>query len=795
MKLWGNKIRKQNRLNRTIPVREIGDLIRYRDGTYRMVLKVVDPLNVDLLGNAEKEKAVEALQGIFNALRPNQSIQILVTADPIELGEYLWELGGKLMKARQQGQTDKVDRLRAMIKYLENHQQNAYPIRNFYIVLESVSKKQADAEIELFDLSSYVLEKLEEAGVSAVRLDKEQISRVIYERLTPVTSMHTPFDPNMDLMAWRPPDIKDHNGHYLESDYQYTTFYSISYIPNERHAGWLDPILNQRAKMDISITLTVMPKDEMISYLNGKISEFQANKLGTKSESAKLYYDNKIESTKRMMKKIQPESENLLSVTFLMALHEDDPEKLKSACTRLENSVQGSEMRIKRVLYNGPNLLYYFIPIGYRNQEVEKRYHWPMYSELAGSMLPFNSSSLNFNTGIMRGINVRTGEPVILEPWDRSILFNRNQFMAGTSGSGKSIAMLIQIVREWYAGQVKRQFVIDVEREFHRIPVANRIVFAPGSTFCTNPFHIRSTILDSDVEGEDEENAQDYLPRKISQIESFFQWIYPEMNWKEKALLLRAIEDCYRDKGLYIRKPGEPKRNLKLPEEFPTLKDLDEKLKDNEEMQEFRLVLDKYVNGVYASMFDGQTNWSLDSEINVLDIYELEDAVKKPMMALLLNELWEEIKKDRSEKKILWVDELGLIADERNPQTMQFVHDIVKRIRKYSGGVTVATQNLADYLSSGKWGQAILNNAEFVHLLGLKDGDVKSLVEDLEMEFSQKELRILKKRKAKGHGILIVGGKRVELQTEFTPDEQKWLNIVDDNKKKQTTEKVIPMVR
>src|SRR5690606_10886076 len=153
-----------------------------------------------------------------------------------------------------------------------------------------------------------------------------------------------------------------------------------------------------------------------------------------------------------------------------------------------------------------------------------------MYAELAASMLPFNSSSLNQNTGIMRGINVRTGEPVILEPWDRSILFNRNQFMAGTSGSGKSVAMLIQIVREWYAGSVKRQFVIDVEREFLRIPVANRIVFAPGSTFCTNPFHIRSTILDSDVEGEDEENTQDYLPRKISQIESFFQWIYPEMN-------------------------------------------------------------------------------------------------------------------------------------------------------------------------------------------------------------------------------------------------------------------------
>lgn len=793
MKMWGDKIRKLNRLNRIIPVREIGDLIRYRDGTYRMVLKVIDPLNVDLLGNAEKEKAVESLQGIFNALRPNQSLQILITADPVDLGEYLWELGGKVQRNRMNGRTDKAEKLRSFMKYLENYQQIAQPIRNFFIVLCSMSKKKTDAEIELRDLSAHVVAKLEEAGILAIRMNKEQISRSIYERLAPVTSLTSPFDPNMDLMAWRPPDIKD-SGHYLESDYNYTTFYTVSYIPNERKAGWLDPLINQRVKMDISITMTVMPKGEMISYLNGKISEFQANKLGTKSESARIYYDNKIESTKKMMKKIQPDSENLLGVTFLMAVHEEDPEKLKSACTRLENSIQGSEMRVKRVLYSGPNLLHYFIPIGYRNEEVEKRYYWPMYAELAASMLPFNSSSLNQNTGIMRGINVRTGEPVIFCHWDRSVFYNSNGFMAGTSGSGKSVAMLIQIVREWYAGEAKRQFVIDVEREFHRIPIANRIVFGPGSSFCTNPFHIRSTILDSDVEGEDENDIQAYLPRKIAQLETFFQWIHPNMNWKERAHLVKAIEACYQDVGLSVRKKGEPRKQLRLPNKFPTLSDLDEKLKDIDEMQEFRLVLNKYVDGVYSSMFNGQTNWDLDSEINVLDIYDLEDAVKKPMMALLLSELWEEIKRDRNEKKILWVDELGLVADERNPQTLQFVHDMAKRIRKYSGGIVTATQNLSDYLSAGKWGQAILNNAEFVHLLGLKDGDVKSLVEDLEMEFSSKELRILKKKKAQGHGILICAGKRIEMQTEFSPEEKQWLKIIDAHKK-ESAKKIIPMVR
>ena len=67
-----------------------------------------------------------------------------------------------------------------------------------------------------------------------------------------------------------------------------------------------------------------------------------------------------------------------------------------------------------------------------------------------------------------------------------------------------------------------------------------------------------------------------------------------------------------------------------------------------------------------------KTNWDLNKAINVLDIHELSEGVQKPMMDLLLKDLWEEVKRDRNEPVGLIVDELWKLADKKYPQTMEF---------------------------------------------------------------------------------------------------------------------------
>lgn len=741
-----------------------------------MILKVTNPFNLDSMDTGHIQNAVSCIQGCLNALLPGQSVQILISSDKIEIEDYLYELQKKEwdMASKNPSMAKLIKQKR---KFLEEYKQRTRNIHNFYIVLETDNKKYSDAEIALNDLSKHFIAKLKDAEVETVVLDQKQISKVLYEKLSPSSHYTQPFDPEMDLLRWRPHTIKDH-GTYLEMDDNFYAFYTISYFPERRGVAWLESVINTKVNLDLSLTFTVTDKGAQIEHINGKISELESKMLDKIPRSLERKYEKDVRSLERLLDRLEDESENLFDSTFIFSVRENSLDELRSSCKYLESNIKASRMKAKKLPHKGASLLWYTLPIGFRNPKLEKQISWPMYAELAASILPFNSPELNFNEGILYGINQKTQSPIIYDPWNRLLFINSNRAYLGTTGSGKSFAIKVEVFREWYVGESDTIIVLDPEREYNTFPVANRIVFKPGSDFCTNPFHISSAIVDTDSEDREEMDIASYLPIKTGHIKTFIRWIYPSMTELEESALSRAIRNCYEESGLWFpnQKSEWTLREMKLPEKFPTLTDLYRKLK---EMGQERLcnVLEPYTYGEYASMFNGQTNWSLTPGINVLDIHELSVDVQKPAMDILLKLLWEEIKKDREQKKALYVDELGLIADERNPQVMQFVHDIFKRIRKYSGYACVATQNVEDFLAAGKWGTAILNNCNILTFMGLKENDVVQLQKSLNIGFSEKELKVIKKDKAQGHCIHVVKGKRIEMRTIATPIERQALGL------------------
>ncbi|EEM44656.1 hypothetical protein bthur0005_55420 [Bacillus thuringiensis serovar pakistani str. T13001] len=59
--------------------------------------------------------------------------------------------------------------------------------------------------------------------------------------------------------------------------------------------------------------------------------------------------------------------------------------------------------------------------------------------------------------------------------------------------------------------------------------------------------------------------------------------------------------------------------------------------------------------------------------------------------------LWDEITRTAG-RKTLFLDELHVFADPSNPQSMEFIYQIWKRIRKYDGSVWGATQQVEELL-------------------------------------------------------------------------------------------------
>jgi conjugal transfer ATP-binding protein TraC len=752
-----------------IPIKDITNIIHTKDDRYKIILKVVDPINSDLLGEDDIETAIMAIQDCNNSL--NQTAQILISSERVDISEYINYLDNKASEARDAFTLDRIEEKK---KFLLSRSNNTRTVHNFYFVITSQFKKLNDAYEELEDLSSSFIEYLEMADMSAICLTEVAAKKVLYEKLNPQTSLTQPFDPSINLRNISPNPINDHGG-YLEMDDMFYSFYTFSYFPDEVKPSWLKRVLNVRANLDCSITLTPEDKSKVQKSTSDKIQEIESKLLGRLPAMYRTKYEKEKESLQELLSELQNDSENLFNVTFVLAIREDNLEDLKSAQKRLETSISSSKLRSKKLVFKGQYLMWYTLPIAYSNTSLEQQIGWPMQSSTVSAILPFDSSSLQYAEGILKGFQAKKETPIIYDRFNGKLFNNPNEIVLGESGSGKSFYLTTDMIRQSTSGSTKRIFVIDPEREYF-LPNAERIVFKLGSEFVTNPFHIRSAIIDSDDESLDgKADVGQYLRLKIGEMMSFFKWIIPDLNGREKAELLKAITLCYNEVGLDYD-------SRSLPKLFPTMTMLDQVLRTNFKDTMINVIntLDpfrgkgKKDEGVYACMFDGQTNWDLNSSINVLDIHELSEEIQKPMMDLLLKDVWEEVKIDREEHQGFYVDEAHILADEENKQSMKFLFQLYKRIRKYGGFSTVATQNVEDFLSIGKYGGAILNNSFIKTFMRMSEKDIHEIQKF--MTFSKKELQILGARKTRGRGIHMVGTKRLDMQTKASFDE---LKIID----------------
>ena len=128
----------------------------------------------------------------------------------------------------------------------------------------------------------------------------------------------------------------------------------------------------------------------------------------------------------------------------------------------------------------------------------------------------------------------------------------------------------------------------------------------------------------------------------------------------------------------------------------------------------------------------------------------------------------------------LYVDECHEFADPKNPQTLEFLSvKLSKQGRGFGIRLITATQNLPDFLSIPRYGQAIIDNAYFKLFMRLGESDLP--VAKKLYNFSNSEIKILRGTGArgkgsKGKGIFIVGSQRVAIQTRASKYE---LEVID----------------
>ena len=142
-----------------------------------------------------------------------------------------------------------------------------------------------------------------------------------------------------------------------------------------------------------------------------------------------------------------------------------------------------------------------------------------------------------------------------------------------------------------------------------------------------------------------------------------------------------------------------------------------------------------------------------------------EDNLKYGMY--LFTELfWDKIKKDRSIKKAIYLDEVWrLIGVTSNKEVASFIYKIFKTIRKYGGSAVAITQDISDLFSldNGTYGKSILNNSSMKNFFSLEEENILLLEKYTNLSEKEKiEIKSLKR----GECLMFVGNDHILTKIE-----------------------------
>jgi len=162
--------------------------------------------------------------------------------------------------------------------------------------------------------------------------------------------------------------------------------------------------------------------------------------------------------------------------------------------------------------------------------------------------------------------------------------------------------------------------------------------------------------------------------------------------------------------------------------------------------------LEIYVDGS-LSVFSHRTNVNVDNRLVIYDIKDLGNKLMSMGLLIALDQVWNRISRNRKLGKRTWIyiDEVYLLF--KNEHSAEHLFRLYKRVRKWGGRMTSATQNVEDVLLSDT-ARRMLSNSQYVLMLSQAKSDRDELAELFGL--SDKQLKYITNAQ-KGTGILRAG--------------------------------------
>jgi len=314
------------------------------------------------------------------------------------------------------------------------------------------------------------------------------------------------------------------------------TVFVINY-PRYIGVGWFSPIINLNSTFDIAMFFYPVRSGLILKQLRNKAGSLEAQIVSDAEKGAARdpLRETALRDIEALRDALTQGTEKFFQFSLYVTFYADSKEELGGITDEVENIFGSRLVFSKRVFFQAEQGFNSTLPLG--NDELYICFN--MNSSPIASSFPFMSSELTSDNGVLYGIN-RHNNSLIL--FDRFSLQNANSVVFATSGSGKSYAIKLEILRSLMLGT--EVIIIDPEYEYKHLSDAvggTYINISLSSENKINPFDLPRSI------GSDSK-AEDIIRSAVITTKGLLRLMLGGLTHEEDSIIDRAILETYAKK-------------------------------------------------------------------------------------------------------------------------------------------------------------------------------------------------------------------------------------------------------
>lgn len=518
------------------------------------------------------------------------------------------------------------------------------------------------------------------------------------------------------------------------------TFFVFAY-PTFLEWNWLSPIINWDVKFDMSLYIYPSDSGEIQKFLKKRLTQLHSER----SINAEKWLVNdpaieaQIQDVEELRHNLTRGQEKYFHLSLYITIYAESDDKLNKIGRDIETILWGRNVLQKQSFLRAEQG---FITTGPFCRD-ELGVYRNMSTGWVSTTFPFSSSTLSHDDGILYGINTHNNSLIL---FDRFKSENANMCVFAKSGSGKSFAVKLEILRTLMMGT--DVIVIDPENEYQALinqVWGSYLDVSLNSNQRINPFDLPLALKDQN------EKPWDLLRSGVINLLGLMNLMLWKMSAQEEAIMEKAIITTYSLKWITFDDDSI------IGKQIPIMSDLEDVLDTMDGAKSLVTRIQKYTTGIFSGIFSQHTNIDLKEWLQVFSVRDLDDMLRPIAMYVILNYMWNKVKSS-NKKRLLVVDEAWNIM--QHDDSAKFLYGLVKRARKYNLWITTITQDVEDFIAS-PFGKPIVTNSSMQLLLKQSSASIDVLQNVFKLTEQEKYILL---NAAVGQWLFFAGTEHVWIQ-------------------------------